>query len=286
MTSRRKNLMEIAPKDCQEWLAKTDVVLVPIGSCEKHGNHIPMGCDSYITIETTRRAAEKAEVPHTPLIPVGYSPHHMGRVGEGNGTLTFRAETFQNVVYDIARSLIFHGFNKILFVSHHGSNTKIIDNILRQIKYETGAFVAWYKTPTERTLDVVEDVIEGDSEETPGWHSGEMETAMMMASNGDFVDMSRASQDSAHAPDYLTDKFTKQDGMPTVSFAGSENIWIPMEHHEYCDTATIGNPNRGTKKKGEALYERNSEHLASFASEAKKINIVVEDSKRDYPHRA
>ena len=61
--------------DVQAILKTTDVVLIPIGSQEKHGPHVPLATDSWATIETTKRAAEKAKVPYTPLIPVGYSPH-------------------------------------------------------------------------------------------------------------------------------------------------------------------------------------------------------------------
>lgn len=291
-TELRHNLLEIAPADVEQWLERTDTVLIPIGSCEKHGNHVPMGTDSYITIETVERAAEKADVPYTPLIPVGYSPHHMGERyrEEGDyvvgGGLTFRATTLRAVIEDIGRSLIFHGFDKLVFVSQHGSNTKVIDEVLRKLRYDTGCFTCWYKTPTEREIDVVEDIVEGGSDETPGWHAGEMETAMVMAHDEALVDMDRANEDSAHAPEWLSDEFTKSDGMPSVEFKGSENIWIPMEHHEYSDTATIGNPFRASVEEGESILERNSSHLAAFANEAEEIDFTVPEEKREFDFRA
>ena len=159
MDGQRRNILEMSYVDVAAKLKEADVILVPIGSCEKHGAHVPLGTDSFTTISVVERAAEKADVLYTPLIPVGYSPHHMGRVNEGVGSLTFTAETFRRIVYEIARSLIYHGFNKIIYVSHHG--TKPIEEILRRIRYETSAFVAWYKTPTERECAVVKDILEG-----------------------------------------------------------------------------------------------------------------------------
>ncbi|TNC25865.1 creatininase family protein [Amycolatopsis alkalitolerans] len=103
-----------------------DTVLVALGSTEKHGAHIPLGTDSYVTMEVVKRAAKAADVLYSPLVPFGYSPHHMGRHLEGAGTITLRAETYRRVMSDIAHSLIFHGFKRIIFVSHHGSNTKPI----------------------------------------------------------------------------------------------------------------------------------------------------------------
>ena len=64
------------------------------------------------------------------------------------------------MLYDIARSLIHHGWNKLVFVNGHGSNTKVLDPLLRRIKYETGAFVALYKPYAERYIGILEGLLE------------------------------------------------------------------------------------------------------------------------------
>lgn len=279
-----RNILFMTYEEVAKGLERSDVILVPMGSCEKHGAHVPLGTDSITTISVVERAAELADVLHTPLIPVGYSPHHMGLPGQGVGTLTFTAETYRRILYELARSLIYHGFSKIIYVSHHGSNVKPIDEVLRKIRYGTGAFVAWYKTPTERECAVVKDILEGPPEETPGWHSGEMETAQVMAYDESLVKMERAVDDRAHAPRWLGPQFSKKDGTATVEFQKSENIIIPMEHHEYSDTATIGNPFRGTREKGEKLFQKEAEHLRDFINEIKKVTVEIKD--RDYPERA
>ena len=81
--------------------------------------HIPTGVDSNTTWGiTTRSRARKADVMHTQIIPVGYSPHHMGVIGGGSGTLTFSRPTYRGIIYELGRSMIYHGFNKIVFVSY------------------------------------------------------------------------------------------------------------------------------------------------------------------------
>lgn len=283
---RKHNVLALSFAEVQERLAEggQDVVLVALGSTEKHGAHIPLGTDSYVTMEVVRRAAEAADVLYTPLVPFGYSPHHMGRHLEGAGTITLRAETYRRIMHDIARSLIYHGFTKIIFVSHHGSNTKPIDEVMRQLRYQTGAYISYYKTPTERDASVVQELFENPPEETPGWHSSELETATLMATADGLVDMDRAVQDRAHAPAYMTDAFSKIDGTATVKFQGSENIFVPMEHHEYCDTAVIGNPFRATKEKGLAMLDRMSAHLSAYVHEVRKFSVEI--SYSDYPERA
>jgi creatinine amidohydrolase len=283
---RKHNILALSFAEVQERLAEgnQDVVIVALGSTEKHGAHIPLGTDSYVTMEVVKRSAEAADVLYSPLVPFGYSPHHMGRHLEGAGTITLRAETYRHVMKDIARSLIYHGFTKIIFVSHHGSNTKPIDEVMRQLRYETGAFISYYKTPTERDASVIADLFENPPEETPGWHSSELETSALMATADGLVDMDRAVEDRAHAPAYMTDEFSKIDGTATVKFRGSENIWVPMDHHEYCDTAVIGNPFRATKEKGLAMLDRMAEHLAAYVQEVRKFKVEITNS--DYPERA
>ncbi|HBL35298.1 MAG TPA: creatinine amidohydrolase, partial [Firmicutes bacterium] len=51
-------------------------------------------------------------------------------------------------------------------------------------------------------------------------------------------------------------------GSGMVTFMGAENIWVPMEHHEYSDTATIGNPLRASKEKGEKYFVKAGQALA------------------------
>ena len=284
MLKERHNLLELSYVEVAQYLKRSDVVLIPIGSCEKHGAHLPLGTDSLITSRMTEMAAEQADVLYSPMIPVGYSPHHMGEVEQGTGTLTFTGETYNRILYELARSLIFHGFSKLIYVSHHGSNTKLIDSLLRRLRYETGAFLAFYKTPTERELSVVGNIIEGPPEETPGWHAGEIETSMIMAYEDGLVNMEQATKDTAHAPRWMGPAFSKKDGTGTVIFQGAENIFVPMDHHEYSDTATIGNPFRGTKSKGEQLFERGARNLSDFVKEISKISVNV--TRRDYPERA
>ena len=286
--ARRKswNIFNMSYDEVNDQMKANDVIIIPMGSTEKHGSHCVLGTDTMTTMGVVLIAAELSKTVYTPEIPVGYSPHHMGKVGMGSGTLTFSGATYRAIVYELAMSQIYHGFNKIVFVSHHGSNTKIIDDVLRRIRYETDCFVCWYKTPTERTYSLIDDIMEGPPEETPGWHAGELETSTVWAWDETLIDMDKAQEDRTHAPKWMGDKFSKPDGSDKVTFLGSENIWVPMEHHEYSDTATIGNPFRGTKEKGEKYFQVSGEALAAYIEEVKKFDIKVADEKRLFTNRA
>lgn len=284
MTERIYNIIDMSYVDVQEWLKETDVVLIPVGSCEQHGPHLPLRTDTITAEVITERAARKAQVPHTPVVWCGYSPQHMRPAGWGAGTITLRSETYYNLLWDIGRSLIHHGFNKLIYVTGHGSNTKVFDPLLRNLRYETGCFCALYKAFSERDLSLVKDIIQNPVEETPGWHCSEMETSQDLAYNEKLVRWDRAVKDKAHAPAWMGEKFSKWDGSSTVTFQGQEYIIVPMDHHEYSDTGVIGNPFTATKEKGEKLFERFSDYLAAFVNEVKKINVVV--TNREFKCRA
>jgi len=71
---------------------------------------------------SVERAAAKAKVLYAPMLPFGLSPHHMGEAGWGTGSISLPAEIYRDVLYAIGRSLIFARFNKLVYVSHHGTN--------------------------------------------------------------------------------------------------------------------------------------------------------------------
>ncbi|MBM4334221.1 MAG: creatininase family protein [Deltaproteobacteria bacterium] len=108
MSQRPYNIIDCSMVDVKEWIEEMDIVLIPIGSCEQHGPHLPLGTDSITAEVITERAAKKANVPHTPLIWCGYSPQHMRNLNSGAGTITLRSTTFNALLYDIGRSLRLH----------------------------------------------------------------------------------------------------------------------------------------------------------------------------------
>jgi len=276
-------LLDLAPPDIAWFQERSDIVLVPIGSCEQHGAHLPLGTDTITALEVSKRAAEKADVPYTAPLWIGYSPQHMRDVEAGVGTVTLRASTFTELLYDILRSLIHHGWNKLILVNGHGSNTKVIDPLLRRIKYETGALVALYKPYAERYIGILDGLLENPPADTPGWHASELETSQVMAHNPDLVRMDRAAADYAQAPAWLPDSFLKRDGAPDVEFEGYQYFSFPMDHAEFSRTGVIGNPMTATPEKGEEALERFSDHLVRALDEFRKLDVAVR--RREFEER-
>lgn len=272
---RSWNLAHLSYVDIAEYLKTKDTVIVPMASTEQHGPHLPLYTDTITAVEISERISEHIGVLHTPPLWAGYSPQHMYGVGEGRGTITLRASTLLNLMNDVARSLIHHGFNRIIFINGHGSNTKVVDPVLRKLRYETGALISFVKPFMERYTGILEGLMENPPEETPGWHSSELETSQDLAWNPDLVRMERAVDTRAHTPAFLPDAFKKNDGMPDTEFEGYQYFTFPMDHHEFVDNGIIGNPLRATAEKGEEAFRRYSEHVARGVLELAKAPVEV-----------
>jgi creatinine amidohydrolase len=195
--------------------------------------------------------------------------------GEGTGTITVRPHILLEVYYDIARSLIYHGFSKLVFVNNHGSNTKVIEPLLRRIRYDTGAFVAMSKLYGERYMGLIEGIMENPPEETPGWHSSELETAQVLAYDPDLVHMERAVHERVSRPAWFPDSFVKLDGAPDVEFQGYQYFVFPTDHSDFTQTGIIGNPLRATAEKGERTFELYADHLAAALVEFEKVPVSI-----------
>jgi creatinine amidohydrolase len=272
---RSWNLAHLSYVDINEYLAVKDTVLIPMASTEQHGPHLPLYTDTITAVEVAERISEEIGVLHTPPIWTGYSPQHMYGVGEGRGTITIRSSVLLGLMNDIARSLIHHGFSRIIFINGHGSNVKVVDPALRKLRYDTGALIAFVKPYMERYEGILKGILENPPEETPGWHSSELETSQDLAWNPELVRMERAVDTRAHIPAFLPKTFSKDDGMPDAEFEGYQYFSFPMDHHEFVENGIIGNPMRATAEKGEEAFRRLSEHVARGILELEKVPVNV-----------
>jgi creatinine amidohydrolase len=278
------NMGHLGYPDIQEYLEKKDIVMVPLASLEQHSYHLPVLTDSLHCEAITKIAAEYAEVLYTPQQWVGYSPHHLGPPEKGLGTITVRAETWRNMVYDICRSLIHHGFNKLVLVLGHASNIKIIDPLMRSLKYDTGALIMVSKLWCENYEGILKGIFKAPPDETPGWHSSELETSQIMAIDEKLVRLDRAQKiGRTHPPKYLPKVFFKKDGTPEVVFEGYRYFVFPMEHQEFSDTGLMGNPQNANKEEGLEANKRFGEHLGRAVKALEKVKVKIH--KREFTER-
>ncbi|HYJ13293.1 MAG TPA: creatininase family protein, partial [Thermomicrobiales bacterium] len=102
-------------------IATEQVVILPTGSTEQHGRHMPLDVDVFLAesvcLEVGRRAADRVLV--LPPISYGLNKHHI----DFPGTIHIEPQVFIDYCVNVTKSVAYHGFKKILLVNGHGSNS-------------------------------------------------------------------------------------------------------------------------------------------------------------------
>ncbi len=119
--------------EVQEFLTKSDIVIIPLGALEQHGNHLPIGTDFINGVERCKLIAQERDVLVAPILMAGQSPYHMGFAG----TITLSAETIMQVHLEAVESLIRHGFRRFIIMNAHGGNRAISTLLVDQINQTT-----------------------------------------------------------------------------------------------------------------------------------------------------
>jgi creatinine amidohydrolase len=104
--------------EVEAYLKTSDMVIIPVGSMEQHGKHLPLNSDIVQATEICLRIAQKTGVLVAPSVLAGVSEHHLGFPG----TIALTPTTFEAVLYETTQSLITHGFRRIIYYTGHGGN--------------------------------------------------------------------------------------------------------------------------------------------------------------------
>jgi len=215
------------------------VVIVPVGSTEQHGSHLPVSTDLNISYHVAKEAAEITGDLVTPGIPFGYNQKELSFAG----TISLRIDTLSAVLYDIGESLIKNGFKKILFLNGHGWNKASMSVASNKIaeKYDVICATASYYDLINETTNKLRQ------SEFPGGmsHAGEFETSIALYLFPELTDMKNAKKEIS---------FTKTD-FCWLDIVRPSKVSIPMKFNKYSSSGVIGDPELATEEKGKILVE-------------------------------
>lgn len=166
------------------------VLLLPLGSVEQHGSHLPLGTDSMLAAAVSQEAARlmAGRVAVLPPPWYGFSQHHMRFAG----TVTLRAETMMALIEDIAQSVVAHGFRRLVLVNGHGGNIGLIDVLSAKLGH---LFYGRARVAGLTYFQLARDGIAKLRLSAAGGmgHACEFETAMMQHVRPDLVDIKKAA---------------------------------------------------------------------------------------------
>lgn len=236
-----------------ELSSRDPIVIIPVGSVEQHGRHLPVGTDAFAAEAVARVAAERwrgdRPVLFLPTLWTGLSPHHMGLAG----SITLRAETFIALVHDVCVSLLRQGVRRVLLLNGHGGNVAALDVVLTKLgeaglEIDRVAAVTYWHLVADRAPELRESQPGGTG------HAGEFETSLMLATHRQLV---IADEAESHYPE-LPSRYLASD----LFEAGRARRYIPFDR--VSPTGTFGDPSLASLEKGERILEACVEELLAF----------------------
>lgn len=232
------------------------VVVLPLGSLEQHGHHLPLLTDSLIGGEIARRAAEilGEEALFLPILWVGASEHHRAYPG----TVSLSNAVYADVLLDLLESLIGSGFRRIFLLNAHGGNIVPgqmalydVQNRHRDMPDLWLAFASWWQIaePQIAAIDALE--------QKNITHACEQETSMILQLRPYLVRMAEA-RGANH--DFLSAFYVPDFHRPS-------RVDVPRMFEQITRSGAIGHPEKGTPEKGEALFVAAAQEIVAFVRE-------------------
>jgi len=223
-----------------EYFAEESLALVPLGSTEQHGPHLPESTDHRIAESFAREAADRTGFLCTPTVNVGVSPHHR----QFPGTMWVDPPEFRDYVESFTRNLAYHGVDRVVFVNAHGGNVQHLREVGRRLR-DDGTIYAVEWMWDESIPDLVDEVFAQN-----GPHGGPKETAMMQYLDGERVHDDRLEEARDGGVASVEDADTVKHGARTF-YDAVDNT----------DNGVLGDQTDATAEKGERLFEAASDQL-------------------------
>ncbi|MEM3703476.1 MAG: creatininase family protein [Candidatus Bathyarchaeia archaeon] len=241
-----KLLQDLTWVEAKEAFKTAKLVIIPIGSTEQHGPHLPLINDAATAFEFAKMAADKAkaEIIIAPPVVVGVSEHHM----PFPGTLTLSPQTLVALIMDICKSLKAHGIKRVAFVNGHGGNTPALTIALRQVKD-----VLQMKAALINYWELIPDVIKSTIQSDVWGHACEFETSIALVIYPDKV-----------RKEALRKAEMKDVKLPYVKPGLELAVHVSLDWSDHTSTGSIGDPTLATKEKGEKMINAAVERMAIF----------------------
>ncbi|MFZ4506860.1 MAG: creatininase family protein [Fimbriimonas sp.] len=223
-------LAESTWKDVEAF-GRGGVVLIPTGSLEQHGPHLPLLTDS-ILVSIVASEVERqlpSQVLLTPTLWLGASAHHLAFPG----TLSASMPTYLGAVADVVDSLVPHGFTKFFVLNGHGGNTDPNGMVTRELKRRYANLHIGHRGYFDFAVSVIADVLDGPTKFMR--HACEAETSLMLHLR----------------PDLVRFELARNDGLRVEpSVAG-----LVLPFHEVTEEGSLGYAPLASAEKGRLIFE-------------------------------
>lgn len=235
-------------------LDKNIPVLIPLGSCEQHGHHLPVFVDT-MQVTAIAECAETAlgdRVLLTPTLWLGSSHHHRDYAG----TISVSPSLYSQVIQDVTKSILGAGFRRLLFINGHGGNRIPAGQALSELVCDSEAaddaylvLVSWWELNQPALAQGMK---------TPSIsHACEYETSLILKLRPDLVRVDRIRE----APMALDNNWVQSEGV-----VGSR-VSVYRRFRRWTAAGSMGNPSAATEEKGAHLLDVAARELVKLVED-------------------
>jgi creatinine amidohydrolase/Fe(II)-dependent formamide hydrolase-like protein len=245
---------ELTWPEARSRLAETDIALLPVGSIEQHGPHLPLDTDTYDAELLARRVAEACSLPRPLVLPVvayGVSYHH----DDFKGTVSISNDTLSRLTYEIGMSVAQNGIRKLVIINGHGGNSPALNYAAQLINRDSRIF-ACVDTGETSDIDIYRII------DTPNdVHAGEIETSTALAVRPHLVKMGEAE---ASVP-----KFSSR----YLDFTSKRGVSWYAATNKISSSGILGDPTKASAEKGRKIWEIMIAHLVALVEDLKDMSL-------------
>jgi creatinine amidohydrolase len=193
-----RNFIDLTQPEIAEQLGRNPLVILPAGSVEQHGPHLPTGTDIYASQVIGHAVAERMDGLLLPATPFGVTPMHM----PFEGTITLTPDTYQRVAVETCAATARHGAKDLLILNWHEGNIPSLAIASEALHREHGMSVL-----VVQACYVAADLFGAECGGLT--HGGEIEALVVLACRPDLVHLDRIDYSSDHAQGRKWDKLRR-----------------------------------------------------------------------------
>ena len=240
------------------------VIVIPMGSIELEGLHLPLGVDTIVAEGVAQRLAGEEGILIGPLIPIGYSKWF----NPFPGTITLEHETLTRIILEYCTCLINHRIKRLVFLNAHRGNNSSIEVAARSLISEHNVHIGMLNI-----WKLANDLTEGSGliKEGKFTHAGEIMTSMVFALKPEMVVTSKIQPDSVKSPDGSA--FKVMNSLGDTAFQGSVQM-VYQDIRDVTDTGVMGDPTAASEGKGNNILDLVTDYVKGFLEEFRSLSIA------------